>query len=245
MAGDEKNIEGGEPEAEQAPVEEASAEADEAVEPEADEAPGAEGEAPVEEAAEATEPVAETEGQPEPEAAAAERPPEEQAEEPVAEASDDVPVEEPVAPTEPASEAEPAEEAPAAEIPAAPPPQEARRKKKRLPRALRPKRTRPKREPSTERRPIVRLPKPEHVRGNRQERRGVVVSDAMDKTIVVKVEVIKTHRRYKKVIRRSRKFHAHDEQNRAKVGDVVRIVETRPLSKLKSWRLAEVLEEAK
>jgi small subunit ribosomal protein S17 len=114
-----------------------------------------------------------------------------------------------------------------------------------LPRALRPQRTRPKREPSTGRKPIVRLPKPEKLLGRRQERRGIVVSDAMEKTIVVKVEVITTHPRYKKVIRRSRKFHAHDENNVAKVGDVVRIVETRPLSKTKNWRLAEVLEEAK
>jgi small subunit ribosomal protein S17 len=67
----------------------------------------------------------------------------------------------------------------------------------------------------------------------------------MDKTIVVKVDTVKAHPRYKKVIRRSSKFHAHDEQNAAKVGDVVRIVETRPISKQKNWRLAEVLEVAK
>jgi small subunit ribosomal protein S17 len=59
------------------------------------------------------------------------------------------------------------------------------------------------------------------------------------------VDTIKLHQRYKKVIRRSRKFHAHDEGNAAGVGDVVRIVETRPISKLKNWRLAEVLEKAK
>jgi small subunit ribosomal protein S17 len=67
----------------------------------------------------------------------------------------------------------------------------------------------------------------------------------MDKTIVVKVDTVKAHPRYKKVIRRSSKFHAHDEQNAAKIGDVVRIVETRPISKQKNWRLAEVLEVAK
>jgi small subunit ribosomal protein S17 len=61
----------------------------------------------------------------------------------------------------------------------------------------------------------------------------------------VKVDTIKSHRRYKKVVRRSQKFHAHDEQNTAKIGDVVRIVETRPLSKTKRWRLAEVVEAAK
>jgi len=147
---------------------------------------------------------------------------------------------------EPEPEAEAADEqaAPEPKSPAEAP-QEVRRSKKRLPRALRPQRTRPKREAATERKPIVRLPKPEKALGRRQERRGVVVSDGMDKTIVVKVELITTHPRYKKVIRRSRKFHAHDEQNQAKVGDVVRIVETRPLSKTKNWRLAEVLEEAK
>ena len=73
----------------------------------------------------------------------------------------------------------------------------------------------------------------------------MVVSDAMDKTIVVKVDTVKAHPRYKKVVRRSTKFHAHDEQNAAKIGDLVRIVETRPLSKRKNWRLAEVLEAAK
>ena len=91
----------------------------------------------------------------------------------------------------------------------------------------------------------MRDPKPEHDRGRRQERRGVVVSSAMDKTIVVKVDVIKSHPKYKKVVRRSVKFHAHDEQNSANVGDLVRIVETRPLSKTKNWRLAEIVEAAK
>jgi small subunit ribosomal protein S17 len=119
------------------------------------------------------------------------------------------------------------------------------KKRKRLPRALRPSKTRPKRERATERRPLVRLPKPEHERGRRQERQGTVVSDAMEKTIVVKVDVIKAHPKYKKVVRRSTKFHAHDERNEAKVGDIVRIVETRPLSKQKRWRLVEVVEAAK
>ena len=121
-----------------------------------------------------------------------------------------------------------------------------KRKRKRLPRAERPQKTRPKRAAATgTRKPITRQPKPEHERGRSQERRGVVVSSAMDKTIVVKVDVIKSHPRYKKVVRRSVKFHAHDEQNAANVGDVVRIVETRPLSKTKRWRLAEVVEAAR
>ncbi|MBA3413021.1 MAG: 30S ribosomal protein S17 [Actinobacteria bacterium] len=67
----------------------------------------------------------------------------------------------------------------------------------------------------------------------------------MDKTIVVRVDTVRAHPRYKKVVRRSLKFHAHDEQNAASVGDLVRIVETRPLSKTKNWRLAEILEAAK
>ena len=140
----------------------------------------------------------------------------------------------------------PAAEEPATEAEAAPAPQsEPKKKRKRIPRRLRPPKTRRRTAPSAERKPIVREPKPEHDRGRRQERRGVVVSSAMDKTIVVKVDLITSHQRYKKVIRRSVKFHAHDEQNAANVGDVVRIVETRPLSKTKRWRLAEVVEAAK
>src|SRR5829696_7097957 len=147
---------------------------------------------------------------------------------------------------------EPAVEAPAAEEPAAPaeeapraPQSGPKAKRKRLPRSQRHQHSKPKRERPAERRPIVRLPKPEHERGRSQERRGVVVSNAMDKTIVVKVDTIKAHPRYKKVVRRSSKFHAHDEQNTANVGDLVKIVETRPLSKTKNWRLAEVVEVAK
>jgi small subunit ribosomal protein S17 len=141
-----------------------------------------------------------------------------------------------------APEAETAAEAPAAQPEAERGP---KKKRKHLPRALRPQKGRRQRERAAERKPISREPKPEHERGRHQERRGVVVSDAMDKTIVVKVDVIKSHSRYKKVIRRSVKFHAHDERNEAHVGDVVRIVETRPLSKTKRWRLAEILEVAK
>jgi len=143
------------------------------------------------------------------------------------------------APGEPAAEAapEPAE----AEAPATEP----KRKRKRLPRRLRPPRPKRRRAGSGERRPIVRLPKPERARGRRQERQGTVVSASADKTIVVRVDTVKAHPVYKKVIRRSTKLHAHDEHNRAKVGDIVRVVETRPLSRLKRWRLSEIVEEAK
>lgn len=95
------------------------------------------------------------------------------------------------------------------------------------------------------RKPIVRLSKPERERRRPRERTGVVVSAAADKTIVVRVELVLPHPRYGKVVRRSRKLHAHDTRNAAGVGDRVRIVETRPMSKLKSWRLAEVIEVAK
>ncbi|MDQ3893716.1 MAG: 30S ribosomal protein S17 [Actinomycetota bacterium] len=67
----------------------------------------------------------------------------------------------------------------------------------------------------------------------------------MDKTIVVQVETVRVHPRYKRVVRAAKKFHAHDERNEANVGDVVRIVETRPLSRTKTWRLAEIVEAAR
>jgi small subunit ribosomal protein S17 len=170
---------------------------------------------------------------------------------PAVESEDTPSVEESQAAEEPIAETEPPADDAAVvaepEVPAEPQAQSQPKKKfKRLPRSERPKKTRVTRPaPTGERKPISREPKPEHERGRRQERRGVVVSDAMDKTIVVKVDTIRAHPRYKKVIRRSTKFHAHDEANTAKVGDLVRIVETRPLSKTKNWRLAEIVEAAK
>ena len=79
-------------------------------------------------------------------------------------------------------------------------------------------------------------------RGHRKERVGNVVSDKMNKTIVVRVERRFRHPRFKKVVTAYSKFYAHDEKNEAKVGDRVRIQETRPLSKTKSWRLVEIVE---
>jgi small subunit ribosomal protein S17 len=169
---------------------------------------------------------------------------------------------EPEAPTAPAAEAETPDEATeepvpteseevespepsAAEAEAPTAPAKPQRSLRHVPRGERRQRPRRQRASTSERKAVQREPKPESDRGRRQERRGVVVSSAMDKTIVVKVDVLKLHPRYKKVIRRSQKFHAHDEQNQANVGDVVRIVETRPLSKTKNWRLAEVVEVAK
>ncbi|CAN5769072.1 hypothetical protein BH18ACT13_BH18ACT13_00450 [soil metagenome] len=151
--------------------------------------------------------------------------------------------EEPV--TEETSASSESSESPEPEPAAAAAVSEPKKKKKRLPRALRPQRTKTKRERPAERKPISRLPKPEHARGRRQERQGEVVSAASDKTIVVRVDTVKVHPMYKKVIRRSTKLHAHDAENQAKIGDVVRIVETRPISKQKRWRLQEVVEAAK
>ena len=120
-----------------------------------------------------------------------------------------------------------------------------KRRREAHPRTARRTRTTLVREKPATRKPITRTGRPESELGRRQERRGVVVSDKGDKTIVVKVDVIKSHPKYKKVIRSTVKFHAHDEANTAGVGDTVRIVETRPLSKQKRWRLAEIVEKAK
>src|SRR5262245_7964760 len=119
------------------------------------------------------------------------------------------------------------------------------RSRKHIPRSQSRTRTKTAREKTATRKPITPTSKPVTELGRRQERRGVVVSDKGDKTIVVKVDVIKSHPKYKKVVRRAVKFHAHDEQNTAGIGDTVRIVETRPLSKTKHWRLAEIVEKAR
>lgn len=77
----------------------------------------------------------------------------------------------------------------------------------------------------------------------RKVRQGVVVGDKSDKTLVVRVERKMTHPLYQKVIRRSKKYHVHDEENTGQVGDLVRIMECRPLSRTKRWRLVEVLQK--
>ena len=82
-------------------------------------------------------------------------------------------------------------------------------------------------------------------RNSRKLRQGVVVSTAGDKTAVVKVEERKKHPLYGKMMTHSKKFHAHDENNTAGVGDTVTIMETRPISKLKRWRLVDIIERAK
>ena len=82
-------------------------------------------------------------------------------------------------------------------------------------------------------------------RNRRKVRQGIVVSAAGDKTCVVKIESRKPHPLYGKMMSQSTKYHAHDENNEAGAGDVVTIMETRPLSKLKRWRLVEIVEKAK
>ena len=86
---------------------------------------------------------------------------------------------------------------------------------------------------------------PARARHERQEVTGVVTSAKMEKTIIVKVTRMVQHKLYHRVIRVSKKFYAHDEERKAKQGDTVRIIETRPLSKLKRWRLAEVVTQSK
>jgi small subunit ribosomal protein S17 len=81
--------------------------------------------------------------------------------------------------------------------------------------------------------------------GIRKVRQGVVVSDKADKTIKVRIDVVRQHRMYKKIVRASSTLHAHDENNEAHVGDTVRVVESRPLSRTKRWRLTEILDRAR
>ena len=83
------------------------------------------------------------------------------------------------------------------------------------------------------------------VRGSRKVRTGVVISDKMEKTVVVQVQDLKSHPLYKKVMKHRVRFKVHDEQNECKVGDLVRISETRPLSKEKRWRVIEIVEKAR
>jgi small subunit ribosomal protein S17 len=171
------------------------------------------------------------------------------------------------APEEPAAEAAPEAEASAEPEPepAAAPEPEAKPKRTRAtakkaaeepdegpsaraPRGVKPKRKTPvvkKPKTAAERGTYVRTPRAEAAQGQRKERRGVVTSDRGEKSITIRVDVMISHPKYKKIMRRSIKLHAHDERNEAKVGDVVRVVETRPLSKTKRWRLVEIVEVAK
>ncbi len=83
------------------------------------------------------------------------------------------------------------------------------------------------------------------VEGTRKVRQGVVVSDKADKTITVRIDVARRHRRYEKIVRSSGTLHAHDENNDAHEGDIVRVIESRPLSRTKRWKLVDVVERAR
>jgi small subunit ribosomal protein S17 len=172
---------------------------------------------------------------------------------------------------EPPAEEAPAEEAPAAEEPAAEPaealspkqlrkrersahtgealpprsPDErageraSRRAKKATLRRARRVAERAKRTPGTGTPPAERAP------GTKAVRQGTVISDKADKTITVRLEIVRRHPKYEKIVRRTAKVRAHDENNDAHTGDVVRLIEARPTSKSKRWRLVEVLERAR
>jgi small subunit ribosomal protein S17 len=96
-----------------------------------------------------------------------------------------------------------------------------------------------------DRKPVADVAAREHVPGVQKVRQGIVVSDRADKTITVRIDTARRHRRYQKIVRTSRTLHAHDERNDAHVGDTVTVREARPLSRTKRWRLIEVIERAK
>ena len=100
-------------------------------------------------------------------------------------------------------------------------------------------------QPNVEHPSAVAAPSGDEARNRRRVKQGVVRSDKMDKTIVVVTETRVPHPTYKKIVRKSVRFKAHDEKNEAKVGDTVRIMETRPVSRDKRWRLLEIVERAR
>jgi small subunit ribosomal protein S17 len=215
------------PEAEEAPAEEQAPEADEA---------------PAEEAGEET---------------------------PAEEPAEDAPAEEPADEEAAAAEDEPAQE-PVAEAPAEDEDVDWKTRR-RLERSRRPAEVRPQRSPEErqserrERRRAGAVARRRHRHSRRAKkgepgtgtppaepspnpskvRQGIVVSDKADKTITVRIDIARRHPAYEKIVRRSRTLHAHDERNEAGQGDVVRVVETRPLSRTKRWRLLEVVEKAR
>jgi small subunit ribosomal protein S17 len=193
----------------------------------------------------------------------------EQTEEPEAQAEEQAPEAE--APAEEAEEApaEEAEEAPAAE--ASPEDDLPWKARQRLQRSRRPSEARPQHTPEErqaereQRRRAKAVARGRHRQSRRAKkgepragtpvaerrpnpakvRQGIVVSDRADKTITVRIDFARRHPAYEKIVRRSRTLHAHDETNEAGQGDVVRVVETRPISRSKRWRLLEVVEKAR
>jgi small subunit ribosomal protein S17 len=99
--------------------------------------------------------------------------------------------------------------------------------------------------PSGEKGSAQTPPAKEHGPGRPRTRQGIVVSSKADKTITVRIEIARRHRMYKKIIRESTTLHAHDEKNDANEGDRVRVIESRPMSRTKRWRLVEILERAR
>jgi small subunit ribosomal protein S17 len=116
------------------------------------------------------------------------------------------------------------------------------RKKKAAERTRWRKRSRERRRALPKTEPLIG---PEHGPGRARVRQGIVVSDKADKTITVRIDVTRRHRMYKKIVRESSTLHAHDERNEAHAGDTVRVVESRPISRTKRWRLVEVIERAR
>jgi small subunit ribosomal protein S17 len=98
---------------------------------------------------------------------------------------------------------------------------------------------------ATSPRPQTETPAAAEARGQRKVRLGTVIADKMNKTIIVQVGTSKAHRLYRKTVRQRTKFKVHDEKNECGVGDLVRITETRPISKEKRWRLLEIVEKAR
>ena len=105
-------------------------------------------------------------------------------------------------------------------------------------------RTRSREKARASRTAVETTPPREHGPGRQKTRQGVVVSDKADKTITVRIDIARRHRRYEKIVRTSSTLHAHDETNDAHIGDTVIVRESRPLSRLKRWRLVEVVERA-
>jgi small subunit ribosomal protein S17 len=123
---------------------------------------------------------------------------------------------------------------------------EERRRRNKLARQRRRAKDKAKRAASTaEKGPADTPPAKEHGPGRPRTRQGLVVSSKADKTITVRIEIARRHRMYKKIIRESTTLHAHDEKNDANEGDRVRVVESRPMSRSKRWRLVEVTERAR
>ena len=122
---------------------------------------------------------------------------------------------------------------------------ERRRRNAESRRRWRTRRSEKERAARAERPPREPLPGKPHGPGRAKTRQGVVVSAKPDKTIAVRIDITRQHREYKKIVRGSSTLHVHDERNEAHEGDTVRVVETRPLSRTKRWRLVEILERAR